>query len=169
MKTDRITVVPDDKIIIKNGVGLIFDFESPKGVHAVQWANGKGHVEYTDGSPNRSLTEEDYELEVAPFATAWDVERGRLDAEEEAAETARLEIYNSRDARAERIRVERNRRIAETDYLLMADYPISTERLEKVKEYRQVLRDMPQQDGFPWLGDVNDPTVPWPETPGGID
>ena len=55
MKTDRITVVPDDKIIIKNGVGLIFDFESPKGVHAVQWANGKGHVEYTDGSPNRSF------------------------------------------------------------------------------------------------------------------
>ena len=44
---------------------------------------------------------------------------------------------------------KRNLLLAETDYLLMPDYPISKEYLEKVKEYRQLLRDITKQDEFP--------------------
>ena len=47
------------------------------------------------------------------------------------------------------IRSKRNSLLAETDYLLMNDYPISKEYLEKVKEYRQQLRDITKQDEFP--------------------
>lgn len=47
------------------------------------------------------------------------------------------------------IRSKRNLLLAETDYLLMPDYPISKEYLEKVKEYRQQLRDITKQDEFP--------------------
>ena len=47
------------------------------------------------------------------------------------------------------IRTKRNSLLAETDYLLMPDYPISQECLEKVKEYRQELRDITKQDEFP--------------------
>lgn len=47
------------------------------------------------------------------------------------------------------IRSKRNSLLAETDYLLMPDYPISEEYLEKVKEYRQQLRDITEQDEFP--------------------
>lgn len=47
------------------------------------------------------------------------------------------------------IRSKRNSLLAETDYLLMPDYPISEEYLEKVKEYRQELRDITKQDEFP--------------------
>lgn len=60
------------------------------------------------------------------------------------------------------IRAERDRRIAVTDYLLAADYPISADKLELVKAYRQALRDIPQQDGFPWSGEIDDPAIPWP-------
>ena len=47
------------------------------------------------------------------------------------------------------IRSKRNALLAETDYLLMPDYSISQEYLEKVKEYRQQLRDITKQNGFP--------------------
>lgn len=47
------------------------------------------------------------------------------------------------------IRSKRNLLLTETDYLLMPDYPISEEYLEKVKEYRQRLRDITKQENFP--------------------
>lgn len=56
------------------------------------------------------------------------------------------------------IRSKRNLLLAETDYLLMPDYPISKENLEKVKEYRQQLRDITKQDEFP--KDVTFPDFP---------
>lgn len=66
------------------------------------------------------------------------------------------------EEKAATIRAQRDRRIAVTDYLLAADYPISAEKLELVKAYRQSLRDIPQQDGFPWSGEIDDPAIPWP-------
>ena len=47
------------------------------------------------------------------------------------------------------IRTKRNSLLADSDYLLMPDYPISQECLEKVKEYRQELRDITKQENFP--------------------
>lgn len=56
------------------------------------------------------------------------------------------------------VRAKRDSLISETDYLLTSDYPISAEDLEAVKVYRQALRDVPQQEGFPF-------DVVWPELP----
>ena len=56
------------------------------------------------------------------------------------------------------VRAKRDSLISETDYLLASDYPISAEDLEAVKVYRQALRDVPQQEGFPY-------DVVWPELP----
>ena len=56
------------------------------------------------------------------------------------------------------VRAKRDSLISETDYLLASDYPISAEDLEAVKVYRQALRDVPQQEGFPL-------DVVWPELP----
>ena len=55
-------------------------------------------------------------------------------------------------------RQKRDRLIATTDYLVTPDYPISDDRLAKVKIYRQALRDIPEQAGFPR-------TITWPEKP----
>lgn len=60
--------------------------------------------------------------------------------------------------RAVGIRKKRDALLAETDYLLMPDYPISIEELELVKSYRQTLRGIPEQEGFPR-------SVEWPEKP----
>ena len=56
------------------------------------------------------------------------------------------------------LRAERDKRLADTDYMVMPDYPIDAEKLDAVKAYRQALRDLPQQDGAPWI----DGDVPWP-------
>lgn len=56
------------------------------------------------------------------------------------------------------VRAKRDSQISETDYLLASDYPISAEDLEAVKVYRQALRDVPQQEGFPF-------DVVWPDLP----
>lgn len=50
---------------------------------------------------------------------------------------------------AESVREKRDALISETDFLMMPDYPISDEDREAVKAYRQALRDVPQQSGFP--------------------
>lgn len=46
-------------------------------------------------------------------------------------------------------REKRNALIAETDYLVMPDYPLDKERKAAVLAYRQALRDVPEQAGFP--------------------
>ena len=60
--------------------------------------------------------------------------------------------------RAKSIREKRDQLLAETDYLLMPDYPISSEALVALKTYRQALRDVPEQSGFP-------KTIEWPSKP----
>ena len=62
------------------------------------------------------------------------------------------------EERAEEAREKRDQLLAETDYLLMPDYPISEEALAALKTYRQALRDVPEQTGFP-------NTIGWPSKP----
>lgn len=57
-----------------------------------------------------------------------------------------------------KVRAERNTKITETDYYLMPDYPLNPQNLEELKVYRQALRDIPKQEGFP--RDVRWPDVP---------
>ena len=52
----------------------------------------------------------------------------------------------------------RNLLLSESDYLMMVDYPISDEKKQEIKVYRQALRDIPQQDGFP-------DNIVWPDKP----
>lgn len=46
-------------------------------------------------------------------------------------------------------REKRNALIAETDFMAMPDYPLDEEKKAAVLAYRQALRDVPEQAGFP--------------------
>lgn len=70
-------------------------------------------------------------------------------AEHETAYQAQLDA----DA-AERVRADRDSRLAKTDWRACSDLTLSTEWTN----YRQALRDVPAQDGFPH-------TVTWPTEP----
>ena len=102
-----VTVVPSDSLIIVDGAALVFPFDAPTNLHALQWRGGTGHTEWTDG-PNQPLTAEDYAEQVAPFVKLWQAEKARLEkkAAEEAAARAlpdaksakQSEIQNGYDA-----------------------------------------------------------------------
>ena len=87
-----VTVVPADNLIIVDGKDLVFPFDAPANMHALQWLGDVGHTEWTDG-PNKPLTAEDYDGQVAPYVALWEGEKSRLEAEAAAAEAE----YNSLD------------------------------------------------------------------------
>ena len=56
------------------------------------------------------------------------------------------------------IREKRDLLLSATDYLMTQDYPISVSDRLLIAEYRQALRDIPEQNGFPF--DVMFPIKP---------
>lgn len=60
---------------------------------------------------------------------------------------------------ASRVRYQRDSMLSATDFYLMPDYTAATEEgLVEVKAYRQALRDITEQEGFPR-------NVEWPSLP----
>lgn len=151
----RVTVVPADRLVIVDGLALTFDFNAPERMHALQWDGKQGHIEWLgsgDEPPhNEPLAADSYAGQVAPYVELWKEEK------------ARLAEYNNEEARFERLRSERDQRLAATDYLLMPDYPLSDDQRTILQVYRQALRDLPSQEGAPWDGGAED--TPWPEIP----
>lgn len=56
------------------------------------------------------------------------------------------------------VRAKRDALLAETDFLMMPDYPLGEEDATALKTYRQGLRDVPTQEGFPT-------EITWPDFP----
>ena len=93
----HVIVVPSDRLIIVDGTPLQFDFPVPENLHAIQWHNGTGEMEWRDDI-NPPLTLADYAEDVAPFVELWEAEKARLEDEAATAEAARLAEYNSVEA-----------------------------------------------------------------------
>lgn len=55
-------------------------------------------------------------------------------------------------------RAQRGKLLAATDWAVLPDSPLDEPSQTAMKAYRQALRDVPQQDGFPG-------TITWPEMP----
>lgn len=85
------------------------------------------------------ITEADYQLALSE---AW---QGEVTVEE-VAETA------------DEIRARRDKLLADTDWTQTLDAPIDAATREAMRTYRQALRDVPQQEGFP-------ADIQWPELP----
>lgn len=65
----------------------------------------------------------------------------------------RLEEYKAPEKTTEELaqekRAERDNLLAQTDKYMLSDFPITDEEREQYKAYRQYLRDLPEQAGFP--------------------
>jgi len=48
------------------------------------------------------------------------------------------------------VRAKRDKLLSDTDWTQMIDVALSEEEKEKYRIYRQALRDIPQQQGFPY-------------------
>lgn len=63
------------------------------------------------------------------------------------------------DSKANGVRAERNQRLANCDWTQIADSPLDADAKLAWQLYRETLRMVPQQAGFPW-------NVEWPPVPG---
>ena len=53
---NQLTIVVADSLVIVDGYGLMMPINLPSTVHAVQWCNGQGEIEYNDGKPNEVIS-----------------------------------------------------------------------------------------------------------------
>lgn len=122
-----------------NGVDPVFEGPQATGGTVYQYSQFGG-IEQIDGKWYTKYI-------LGPVFT--DNESGTA-AEQEAAYKARKDAEQG-----EAIRQDRNRRLTETDWTQVDDAPVDKTAWAT---YRQALRDVPTQTGFPW-------TVTWPEKP----
>ena len=108
--------------------GTVYQFSMRQGVEQI---GGKWHTKYVLG-PIFTDNED---------ATA---------AEQEAAYRAQKDAEQAKS-----VRNDRNKRLTETDWTQVADAPVDKAAWAT---YRQALRDVPSQAGFPW--DIQWPTQP---------
>ena len=96
---DHVTVIPSDKTIIVNGIGLICDFKTHiPGLHALQWHGGKGSLEIVSDDGKISNHEiSSYTSEVNSYVEIWQAKYDEINApyvptfeEAKAAKLAKL-------------------------------------------------------------------------------
>ena len=80
----------------------------------------------------------------------WIYEEIKTEKEEQQEKT--------QEEKEQAIRNERNLRLAYTDWTQLPDAPLKAEQKAAYAEYRQALRDIPEQAGFP-------DAIEWPEEP----
>jgi len=133
----RLIIVPSDKFISVNNEGFL-DIQQdlswiPENVHAVQWYDTWGEVEYNDGSSNERIDSLGIFEQAVQDHSA---EIQRIKDEADAAEAAR-------DYWSE-LRTLRDQRLTESDWTQVADAPLTEEQKVAWQSYRQALRDLPE-------------------------
>jgi regulator of protease activity HflC (stomatin/prohibitin superfamily) len=125
----------------------------PAEVHAVQWDGTSGEIEYVSSDvPNELITS------LPAWAESIANERKAvIDAEiaaEEKAEADRIAYENSTEGKADTARAKRDQLLAEVDWWASSDLTMTAEQIA----YRQALRDITSQAGFP-------ESIDWPTKP----
>jgi hypothetical protein len=158
----RLTIIPSDKAI-----GIDGEFFSkigedlswiPSNIHAIQWYDTWGEVEYNDGSPNEKI--EELGIFEQAIQTVEDekvrLENERLD--EEAAREAARDYWSE-------LRSIRDSILSKCDWTQSSDSPLTEEKKEEWRLYRQALRNLPEiiTDPKPLVLDKNHPA--WPLIP----
>ncbi len=114
--------------------GTVYQYSMRQGVEQI---GGKWYTKYVLGP-------------IFTDRPATDTEPAQTAAEQEAAWKA---MKDAEQAKA--VRDDRTRRLSATDWTQLADAPVDKTAWAT---YRQALRDVPAQAGFPW-------NVQWPDTP----
>ena len=70
----RLTVIPSDSVIILDGEVLKFPFVALPNLHAIQWHDTYGYIEYIGGKQVKTVDLAD----VQGFVTAFNAEKARL-------------------------------------------------------------------------------------------
>jgi len=136
----KLTVVADDSTVLVDGVHAEIDLTAiaiPNNLHALQWDGSTGHIEYKDveNEDISSLPSWASDCVTAHVAAIAAMEADTLTPEE-------------------LVRIERDFRLAETDWWAVSDRTMTAAQ----SSYRQALRDITGQSSFP-------NNITWPTKP----
>jgi len=81
----KVSIIPSDKTIIVDGQALTFDYDIDPTIHAIQWDEDSGEIEYNDGIANEQFTDSTL---VDSLVSAYEDEVERLEAEAQATAQA---------------------------------------------------------------------------------
>ena len=81
----KVSIIPSDKTIIVDGQALTFDYDIDPTIHAIQWDEDSGEIEYNDGIANEQFTDSTL---VDTLVSAYEDEVERLEAEAQATAQA---------------------------------------------------------------------------------
>ena len=146
--SDRITIINNDDgtiDVIVNGENVenIPATNLDSSIHAVQWYGDRGEVEYNDR--NEEIT--DFS-EFDAIINDRDKEIDRLTQE----------ALDNEPSEEEKDRAQRVSLLEETDWIVIKYLDIGEPVPQEWSDYRQALRDITEQAGFP--GNVDWPTEP---------
>lgn len=136
----NLTIIVPDKTIVVDGNGL-FGINTdmswiPENVHAVQWYDTWGEVEYNDGTSNERIEE----LGIYNQAVT-DLQNAQQSIADEEARI-QYEWEWNRDWTT-LLRQNRSKRLTDSDWTQIPDNSLSEEQKELWRTYRQQLRDLP--------------------------
>tara|TARA_R100001198_G_scaffold96025_1_gene84141 strand:- start:1175 stop:1477 length:303 start_codon:yes stop_codon:yes gene_type:complete len=83
--------------------------------------------------------------------------RSEMTDEEAAAYLSSITIQTQEELKAESMRLTRLELLSATDVYMLSDFPLTDSQKTELLNYRQALRDLPTQSGFP---NVDFPTKP---------
>jgi len=154
----RLTIIPGDKYIAIDNNGLLNIRQDlnwiPSNVHALQWYDIWGEIEYNDGTPNERIEDLGiFEQAVADF----DNENKTIQDELDAIEAAR-DYW-------EELRVLRNQRLSNCDWTQVNDVQLSEDKKGEWILYRQQLRDLPNNITNPKPLVLDSTYSDWPVKP----
>lgn len=137
----RLTIITSDKLIGIDGKFVSITKQDlswiPSNIHAVQWHNTWGEVEYVDKSPNEKIEE------LGIFEQAIDVYNNEKKILEDE-ERLKNEAFEASIDYWEEFRILRDDKLFRSDWTQVPDAPLTEAQVGQWKNYRQALRDLPE-------------------------
>jgi len=142
----KLTIISQDKTVYKNNKAFnkLNLSTVPSNIHALQWNETQGHIEFNDNKPNEIITE--LPSWANDCLAEWEVANAHelnLLAELNKPIIEANIIYTDQEKLAH-IRVQRDKRLLDSDWTQLLDAPASIDK-EAWAVYRQLLRDLPSQ------------------------
>ena len=137
-----------DEVLEALGADVVFEGPQATGGTVYQYSMRQG-VEQIDGKWYTKYV-------LGPIFTdrpATDIEPAQTAAEQEATYKAQKDAEQ-----AQRVREQRSQKLKDTDWTVIKALESNTPQNFDMAAYRQALRDITAQDGFPW-------NVQWPQQP----
>lgn len=140
----KLSVIPEDTLIIIDGTAVLVPAIENRDFSAMHWDGTAGRIERMGP---KGLVEEFFydDSVVLPYVALW------AEKKEQLPEPDTIVEY----------RFRRNQLLAECDWTQLSDNGLTEEQRSEWAQYRDALRNVPQQEGYP-------ATVTWPDSPASL-